>query len=329
MRRREFIKIIAGPALAWPMAARAQQVERVRRIGVLMARAATDPETTEDIAAFAQGLAELGWTIGRNVRIEYRYAANDPETIRKNAKEMVAIAPDVVLAAGTPSVAALQQSSRSIPIVFTAVTDPVGAGLVDSLAKPGGNITGFMLSEYSLNAKLLELLKQIEPGMRRAAILRDSLNPAGMAQYGAIQAVASSVGVEVSPINVRDAGEIERAVEAFARTANGGLVVTGSASATTHRELIIALAARHKLSAVYASRFNVTLGGLICYGPNRVDQFRRAAGYIDRILKGEKPADLPVQAPTNYELVINLKTAKALGLTIPQTLLASANEVIE
>ena len=329
MRRREFIKVIAGLGMAWPLAAHAQQGERVRRIGVLIARAAADAETTEDVGAFAQGLAELGWTIGRNVRIEYRYAANDPETIRKYAKEMVALAPDVVLAAGTPSVAALQQSSRSIPIVFTTVTDPVGAGFVDSLAKPGGNITGFMLSEYSLNAKLLELLKQIEPSVRRAAVLRDSLNPAGMAQYGTIQAVASSVGVEVSPINVRDAGEIERAVAAFARSANGGLVVTGSASTTTHRELIIALAAQHKLPAVYASRFSVTLGGLISYGPNRVDQFRRAAGYIDRILKGEKPADLPVQAPTNYELIINLKTAKALSLTVPQTLLASANEVIE
>ena len=329
MRRRDFITLLGGTAATWPLAAHAQQGERVRRIGVLIARAATDAEATEDVGAFAQGLAELGWTIGRNVRIEYRYAANDPETIRKSAKEMVALAPDVVLAAGTPSAAALQQSSRSIPIVFTAVTDPVGAGFVDSLAKPGGNITGFMLSEYSLNAKLLELLKQIEPSVRRAAVLRDSLNPAGMAQYGTIQAVASSVGVEVSPINVRDAAEIERAVAAFARSANGGLVVTGSASATTHRGLIIALAAQHKLPAVYANRFNVTLGGLISYGPNRVDQFRRAAGYVDRILKGEKPADLPVQAPTSYELIINLKTAKALGLTVPNALLASANEVIE
>ena len=329
MRRREFIKVIAGSGVAWPLSARAQQGERMRRIGVLVARAAADAETTEDVGAFAQGLAELGWTIGRNVRIEYRYAANDPETIRKYAREMVALAPDVVLASGTPSVAALQQSSRSIPIVFTTVTDPVGAGFVDSLAKPGGNITGFMLSEYSMNAKLLELLKQIDPGVRRVAVLRDSLNPAGMAQYGAIQAVASSVGVEVSPINVRDAGELDRAVAAFARSANGGLVVTGSASATTHRGLIIALAAQHKLPTVYASRFSVTLGGLISYGPNRVDQFRRAAGYVDRILKGAKPADLPVQAPTNYELIINLKTAKALGLTVPQTLLASANEVIE
>jgi ABC-type uncharacterized transport system substrate-binding protein len=329
MRRREFIKIIAGPALAWPLAARAQQGERVRRIGVLTARTATDPEATEDIGAFAQGLAELGWTIGRNVRIEYRYAAGDPEAFRKYAKEMVALAPDVILAAGTPSVAALQQSSRSLPIVFTTVTDPVGAGFVDSVAKPGGNTTGFMLSEYSLNAKLLELLKQVVPGVKRAAVLRDSANPAGMAQFGTIQAVAASVGVEVIPINVRDASEIEHAVAAFARTANGGLVVTGSAAATAHRNLIIELAARHKLPAVYASRYNVTVGGLISYGPDRVDQFRRAAGYVDRILKGEKPADLPVQAPTNYELVINLKTAKALGLTIPQTLLASATEVIE
>jgi putative tryptophan/tyrosine transport system substrate-binding protein len=328
MRRRDFIRL-SCVAVAWPLAARAQQGERVRRIGVLMPRAAADPEATEDIGAFAQELAELGWTIGRNVRIEYRYAAGDPEMFRKYAKEMVALAPDVVLASGTPSVAALQQSSRSIPIVFTTVTDPVGAGFVDSVAQPGGNTTGFMLSEYSLNAKLLELLKQVAPGVKRAAVLRDSANPAGMAQFGTIQAVASSVGVEVSPINVRDASEIERAIAAFARTPNGGLVVTGSASATTHRELIIMLAARHKLPAVYASRFNVSVGGLISYGPNRIDQFRRAAGYVDRILKGEKPADLPVQAPTNYELVINLKTAKALGLTVPQTLLASATEVIE
>jgi putative ABC transport system substrate-binding protein len=330
MRRREFIKAIAGSGVAWPLAAHAEQGELVRHVGVLIGRAAADAETMEDVGAFAQGLAELGWTIGRNVRIEYRYAdARDPETFRKYAKEVVALAPDVVLAAGTPSVAALQQSSRSIPVVFVTVTDPVGAGFVDSLAKPGGNITGFMLSEYSLNAKLLELLKQIEPSVRRAAVLRDSLNPAGMAQYGTIQAVASSVGVEVSPINVRDAGEIERAVADFARSANVGMVVTGSASATAHRELIIALAAQYKLPAVYASRFNVTLGGLISYGPNRVEQYRRAAGYIDLILKGEKPADLPVQAPTNYELIINLKTAKALGLTVPQTLLASANELIE
>jgi putative ABC transport system substrate-binding protein len=329
MRRCEFIRIITGSALVWPLAARAQQDGSVRRIGVLIARAAADPEATEGVGAFAQGLAELGWTIGRNVRIEYRYGGGDPETFRKYAKELVELAPDVVLTSGTPSVAAIQQASRSIPIVFTLVTDPVGAGFVDSLAKPGGNTTGFMLSEYSLNAKLLELLKQIAPDVRRAAVLRDPINPAGVAQFSTIQTVASSIGVEVSPINVRDASEIERAIAAFARSANGGLVVTGSASATTHRELIIALAARHKLPAVYSGRFNVAIGGLISYGPNRVEQFRRAAGYVDRILKGEKPADLPVQAPTSYELIVNLKTAKALGLTVPQTLLASATEVIE
>ncbi len=329
MRRREFIKIIAGSGVPWPLAAHAQQGERVRRIGVLIGQAAADTETTEEVGAFAQGLAELGWTIGRNVRIEYRYAGGDRSTIQKYAMELAALTPDVILASGTPSVAALQQSSRSLPIVFTVVSDPVGAGFVDSLAKPGGNVTGYMLSEYSLNAKLLELLKQIEPSVKRAAVLRDSLNPAGMAQFATIQAVASSVGVEVSPINVRDASEIERAIAAFARSTNGGLVVTGSASATTHRELIIALAAQHKLPAVYASRFNVTLGGLISYGPSRVEQFRRAASYVDRILKGEKPADLPVQAPTNYELVINLKTAKALDLTVPPTLLARATEVID
>ena len=271
MRRREFIKIIAGgSASAWPIAAHAQQGERVRRIAVLIARAAADPEATEGVGAFAQGLAELGWTIGRNVRVEYRYGASDPETFNKYAKELVALAPDVILASGTQSVAALQQGSRSIPIVFTLVTDPVGAGFVDSLAKPGGNTTGFMLSEYSLNAKLLELLKQIAPNVKRAAVLRDFLNPAGIAQFGTIQTVASSIGVEVSPINVRDASEIERAITAFARSANGGLVVTGSASATTYRELIITLAARHKLPAVYSGRFNVTVGGLISYGPNRI-----------------------------------------------------------
>ena len=329
MKRREFIAGLGGAVAALPLAARAQQAERVRRVGVLIARAVTDPETTEELGAFAQELTKLGWSIGRNVRIEYRHAGSDPETFHKHAMELVALTPDVILASGTPSLAALQQSSRSLPIVFTGVSDPVGAGFVDSLAKPGGNITGFMLNEYSMNAKLLELLKQIEPSVRRAAVLRDSANPAGMAQFGTIQAVATSVGVEVSPINVRDASEIERAVAAFARSANGGLVVTGSASATSHRELIIALAARHKLPAVYANRFIVTIGGLISYGPNRVEQFRHAASYIDRILKGEKPADLPVQAPTSYELVINLKTAKALGLTVPQTLLASATEVIE
>jgi putative tryptophan/tyrosine transport system substrate-binding protein len=329
MQRRTFITLLGGATVTWPLTAHAQQGEPVRRIGVLIARTADDAEAAEEVGAFTQGLAELGWISGHNVRIEYRYGVGDSATIHKYAMELVALAPDVILAAGTPSVAALQENSRSLPIVFTVVSDPVGAGFVDSLAKPGGNITGFMLAEYSLNAKLLELLKQIEPSVRRAAVLRDSLNPAGMAQFGAIQAVASSLGVEVSAINVRDASEIERAVATFARSANGGLVVTGSASATRHRELIITLAAQHKLPAIYASAVNVTLGGLISYGPNRVEQFRRAAGYVDRILKGEKPAELPVQAPTNYELTINLKTAKALGLAVPQTLLASATEVIE
>jgi putative ABC transport system substrate-binding protein len=328
MRRREFIGLVGG-AGAWPLAARAQQAEPIRRVGVLMPRTATDPEATEELGAFAQGLVGLAWTIGRNVRIEYRYAGSDPETFHKYAMELVALTPDVILADGSLSVTALQHSTRSVPIVFTVVSDPVGAGFVDSLAKPGGNITGFMLNEYSMNGKLLELLKQIEPSVRRAAVLRDSANPAGMAQFGTIQAAATSVGVEVSPINVRDTGEIERAVAAFAQSTDGGLVVTGSASATSHRDLIITLAARHKLPAVYASRFSVALGGLVSYGPSRVEQFRQAASYVDRILKGEKPADLPVQAPTNYELVINLKTAKALGLPIPPALLASATEVIE
>ena len=329
MKRREFITFIGGAVAAWPLAARAQQGERVRRIGVLIARAAGDPEAADSVGAFVQGLGQLGWTIGGNVRIEYRYGAGNPDAFRKYAAELVALAPDVILASGTLSVAALQQISRSVPIVFTLVSDPVGAGLVDSLARPGGNATGFMLSEYSLSGKWLELLKQIAPHLTRAAVLRDPTNPAGSAQFGAIQAMAPSLGMAVSPINVRDASEIERAVGTFARSANGGLVVTGSASATTHRELIIALAARHKLPAVYTSRFNVTIGGLISYAPNFVDQFRRAADYVGRILKGEKPADLPVQAPTSYELIINLKTAKALGLTIPTILLASANEAIE
>ncbi len=329
MKRREFITFLGGAAATWPRVARAQQGERVRRIGALINRAAGDPEAADSIGAFVQGLGESGWTIGGNVRIEYRYGAGNPDAFRKYASELVTLAPDVILAAGTLSVTALQQVSRSVPIVFTLVSDPVGAGLVDSLARPGGNATGFMLSEYSLSGKWLELLKQIAPQLTRAAVLRDPANPAGSAQFGAIQAMAPSLGMAVSPINVRDAGEIERAVAAFARSANGGLVVTGSASATTHRELIITLAARHKLPAVYTDRFAVASGGLISYAPNFVDQFRRAAGYVDRILKGEKPADLPVQAPTNYELVINLKTAKAIGLTIPPILLASANEVIE
>ena len=328
MKRREFITLLGGAA-AWPLGARAQQPERMRRIGVLMNLPADSPEAPARVEAFAQGLAELGWTIGHNVRIEYRWGAGNAEAFRKYAAELMAYAADVILASGTLSVAALQRTTRSLPIVFTLVSDPVGAGFVDSLAHPGGSTTGFMLFEYSLSGKWLELLKQITPSVTRAAVLRDSANLAGSAQFGSIQAAARSLGMDVSPVNVRDAGEIERAIKTFAGRPGGGLIVTGSASATVYRELIITLAARYKLPAVYANRFNVTGGGLISYGPNYVDQYRRAAGYVDRILRGAKPADLPVQAPTKYELVINLKTAKALGLTVPDTLLARADEVIE
>jgi putative ABC transport system substrate-binding protein len=328
MRRRQFIALIGGAA-AWPLATRAQQGEPMRRIGALMNDAADDSDGQACIAAFRQGLQQLGWSDGRNVRIDTRWSANDVDLDRRYAAELVALAPDVVLTSGTLSVAAFQHLTRTLPMVFVRVSDPVGAGFVDSLARPGGNTTGFMLFEYSLSGKWLELLKQIAPGVTRAAILRDPANPAGIAQFGAIQGAAQSLGVEVSPISVRDAGEIERAVAAFARSANGGLIVTPSAGVSTHHDLIIALAARHKLPAVYAHGANVTAGGLISYAPDEVDQFRRAAGYVDRILKGEKPADLPVQAPTKYELIVNLKTAKALGLTIPPSVLTRADEVIE
>jgi putative ABC transport system substrate-binding protein len=329
MRRREFIGLLGSSAVAWPLAALAQQSQRVRHIGAMINRVAGDPEATDAVAAFSQGLGELGWSVGGNVRIEYRFGAGDPNLSRKIAAELIALTPDIILASGTVAVAALQQLSPSIPVVFTVVTDPVAAGFVDSIARPGGNITGFMQSEYSLNSKLLELLKQIVPQITHAAVLRDLANPAGASQFSAIQAVSSSQGITVSPVSVRDAKEIERAVAAVARSTNGGLIVTGSASATVHRDLIITLAARYKIPAIYSDRFIVTRGGLISYGPDRIDQFRRAAGYVDRILKGEKPADLPVQAPTKYELVVNLRTAKALGLNVPQTLLASAGEVIE
>ena len=328
VRRREFIAVFGGAA-AWPLVARAQQPDRVRRIGVLMNRTADDPEASSFVGALAQGLAELGWAIGRNVRIEYRWGANDADLGRRYSAELVALAPDVILAAGTVSVAALQQVTRTLPIVFVTVTDPVGAGFVDSLAQPGGNTTGFMLFEYSLSGKWLELLKQIAPSVTRAAVLRDPANPAGSTQFAAIQAGAQALGVEVSPVSVRDAAEIERAVTAFARVPNSGLIVTASASASGYSDTIIKLAARYKLPTVFPNRFGVLSGGLICYGPDRIDQYRRAAGYIDRILKGEKAADLPVQAPTKYETVINLKTAKALGLEIPSSLLARADEVIE
>jgi putative ABC transport system substrate-binding protein len=329
MRRRDFITLLGSGVAAWPLAARAQHSERVRRIGVLMNLASDDAEGQARLAAFHQGLQQLGWTVGGNVQIDYRWGAGNADRIRKFAAELVALAPDVILSAGSPSVAAFQQATRTVPVVFVTVVDPVSSGFVDSLARPGGNITGFALWEYSIGGKWLELLKEIAPGMRRAAVIRDAALTAGGGQFGSIQAVAPSVGAEVTPINVRDGGEIERAITAFARSPNGGLIVTGSTLAGVHRDLIIKLAARYKLPAVYGVRYFVVDGGLISYGPGLVDQYRQAAGYVDRILKGEKPADLPVQAPTKYELVINLKTAKAMGITVPETLLARADEVIE
>ena len=329
MRRRELITLVSSAALAWPLAARAQQPDRVRRIGVLMTTAADDREGQTRLAAFQQGLQQFGWKDGRNVQIETRWGAADADRIRGYAGELVALAPDVILASGATVVGPLLQATRAVPIVFVTVTDPVGAGFVDSLARPGGNTTGFILFEYGLSAKWLELLKQIAPGVTRAAVIRDPASPAGTGQLGAIQSVAPSFGVELSPVNVRDAAEIERGINAFARGSNDGLIVTASPLAVVHRDLIITLAARHRQPAVYFERFFVTAGGLISYGPSIVDQYRRGASYVDRILKGEKPADLPVQAPTEYELVINLKTAKALGITIPATLLARAAEVIE
>ena len=330
MRRREFITLFGVAALAGPRAARAQQADRVRRVGVLMSRAAGDPEEQARFAGFLQGLQKLGWTDGRNVRIDYRWAAADADRSRTYAAELVALAPDVILASGSTSVAALLQTTRTVPIVFVNVIDPVGAGYVARLARPGGNATGFTAFEYSLSGKWLELLKEIAPTLTRIAILRDPALASGIGQFAAIQAMApSSFGVELSPIDVRDGGEIERDVATLARESNGGLIVTGSSSAAVHRELIVMLAARHRLPAVYPFRYFVTSGGLISYGPDPIDVFRRAAAYVDRILKGEKAADLPVQAPTTYELAINLKTAKALGLTLPPSLLARADEVIE
>ena len=329
MNRREFITLIGGAAAAWPLAARAQQGGRMRRVGVLQNLASDDPAEQARLMAFGQGLQELGWTIGRNVRIENRWSAGDPERIRRNTEEMVALAPDVILASGNAGVAPLLQATRTVPVVFVIVPDPVGAGFVDSLARPGGNATGFIAYEYGLSGKWLEVLKEIAPGVTRAAVIRDPALASGPGQFAAIQSIAPSLGVEVSPVNVRDAGEIERAITAFAHSPNGGLIVTGSALVGIHRHLIIALAARHKLPAVYVERTYVAAGGLISYGSDFLDQYRRAAGYVDRILKGEKPADLPVQAPTKYQTVINLKTAKALGLTFPPAVLARADEVIE
>jgi putative ABC transport system substrate-binding protein len=329
MRRREFIALFGGAAATWPLAARAQQPEPMRRIGVLMNRGPDDAEGQALVAAFQQAMQQLGWSDGRNMRIDVRWGANDVERDRKYAAELVALAPDVIVASGTLSATALQNVTRTLPIVFAQIADPVGAGLVDTLARPGGNTTGFMNFEYSLSGKWLELLKEIVPNMRRAAVLRDSGTPAGIGQFSAIQGAAQSLGVELSPVSIRDAAEIERAVAALARSANVGLVVTASASASAQHDLIVTLAARYKLPAVYSDRFNVTGGGLVSYGPDRFGQFRSAASYVDRILKGEKPADLPVQAPTKYELAVNLKTAKALGLTIPPSVLGRADEVIE
>jgi putative tryptophan/tyrosine transport system substrate-binding protein len=329
MRRREFITILGSAVVVWPLSAHAQQSGRMRSIGVLTPLPADLPDAQARHAVFLQALRQLGWTEGGNVRIEARWSAGDPAITRKNATELVALTPDVILATGTVGVASILQATRSIPVVFVIVPDPVGSGYVESLAEPGGNATGFMMFEYDLSAKWLELLKRIAPTVTRAAVLRDATQTAGIGQFAVIQSVARSVGIDVKAINLRDAGEIERSVAAFARTPNGGLILTAGAVSAVHRDLIISLAARYKLPATYQERSYVVAGGLVSYGPNFSDQYPRAAAYIDRILKGEKPGDLPVQAPTKYELVVNLKTAKALGLTVPTTLLASADEVIE
>jgi putative ABC transport system substrate-binding protein len=327
VKRRKFITLLGGAA-AWPVMARAQQAERMRRIGVLMYWTADDAEGQARLAAFTEALKQLGWSDGTNLRIDIRWATADD--VRRHASELVALAPDVLVAGtGTSTAAPLLEATRTLPIVFVTVIDPVGAGFVASLARPGGNATGFTMFEYGMSGKWLELLKEIAPRLMRVAVLRDPAIASGIGQFSAVQAVAPSLGVEVSPVDVRDAGEIERAITVFARGVNGGLIVTASGSALSHRHLIATLAARHRLHAIYAGRQYVKAGGLISYGPDPVDQFRRAAGYVDRILKGEKPGDLPVQAPTKYELVVNLKTAKALGLDIPATVLARADEVIE
>jgi putative ABC transport system substrate-binding protein len=328
MRRREFIRLVGGAAAAWPLAARAQQSGQVRRIGVLMTGPADDGEGQSRLAGFLRGLQELGWNAGSNLQIDYRWA-NDNTQRRQYAAELIALAPEVILASTSPSTAALQQASNTVPIVFAAVTDPVGQGFVASLPDPGGNITGFALYEYGIGTKWLGLLKEIAPNLMRVAVLRDPTLPFTSGELGAMQGVAPSLRVDVSAVNVRDAGEMERGIATFARQPNGGLVTLGSPVTLAHRDLIVTLAAHHRLPAIYTTRYFVTSGGLMSYGPDRVDLYRRAAGYVDRILKGEKPADLPVQAPTKFELAINMKTAKALGLTVPPSLLASANEVIE
>jgi putative tryptophan/tyrosine transport system substrate-binding protein len=328
--RRQFIVALGSAASAWPLRVRAQQLRGVRRVGVLMSTAADDSLGQTYIAAFAQGLQQLGWEVGTNVRIDTRWGAGDTERFRKYAVDLVASAPDVIVGTAASIVGYLQQATRTVPIVFVTTIDPVGSGLVASLAHPGGNITGFIAYEFSLSAKLLELLKEIAPGVTRVAVVRDPSVPAGSGGFAAIQTAAPSFGVELTPVGVHDASEIERGIMEFARGSNDGLIVVGPGSSMSlHRDLIVALAARHRLPAVYSSPAYATSGGLICYGADATDQFRRAAGYVDRILKGEKPADLPVQAPTKYELVINLKTAKTLGLTVPQSILTRADEVIE
>jgi putative tryptophan/tyrosine transport system substrate-binding protein len=329
VRRRDFITALGAAAAAWPLGTHAQQGERARRIGVLFGLAADDPESQARHTAFVQGLQELGWADGRNIRIDTRWGAGDADRIRRYVTELVALAPDAILVTGTTVVGPLQRATPTVPIVFVNVSDPVGAGLVASLARPGGNITGFAALEYGFSGKWLELLKQIAPGVTRAAVVRDPALSSGSAQFGAIQAVSPFLAMNVSPVDARGVDEIERGLTAFAGEANGGVVVTISTATIVNREAVIRLAARHRLPAVYPYRLFVTSGGLISYGPDSIDSYRRAAGYVDRILKGEKPADLPVQAPTKYELVINLKTAKALGLTLPPTLLARADEVIE
>jgi putative ABC transport system substrate-binding protein len=330
LKRRDFISLLGGAAAAWPLAVRAQPTtERVRRIGVLMSTTADDPEGQARIAAFHQGLQELGWTLGRNARVDVRWGAFDADSSRHYATELVALAPEVIVATASAAMGALQQMRTVVPIVFVSIIDPVGAGFVKSLARPGGNVTGFSLFEYGLSGKWLELLKEIAPSVTRAAILREAAIASGVGQYAIIQALAPSLGIELSPIDLHDPGEIERGVLAFAREPNCGLIIVGAPSGVVHRDLIIALAARHRLPAVYPFPYFAHSGGLVAYGPDVVSQVRRAAGYVDRILKGAKPADLPVQAPTKYELVINLKTAKALGLEIPSSVLARANEVIE
>jgi len=328
MKRREFIGLIGGAATVWPLAARSQQDPHIKLIGVLSSSAAT-PALKARLEVFLQAMLQLGWSAGRNARFDIRWGEGDPDIIRKQTEELVALAPDIIFVSGSSALAPLQQATRKVPIVFTTVVDPVGAGYVASLAQPGGNITGFMLFEYGISGKWLELLKQILPGMKRTAVLRDPAIASGIGQFAIIQSVAPSLGVDVIPFGVATATEIERSITTFAGAQNGGLILTASALSVTHGDLIIELTARHKLPAIYTTRDYVVRGGLISYGPDLIDQQKRAASYVDRILKGEKPADLPVQAPTKYELVINLKTAKALGLTMPATLLAHADEVIE